>query len=128
MSHLDLEELGACDVLAYIVLRGGIRKAKLTIERRTCPIYLARAVLCIHVLPYRPYAINLCMVQIERRITGAGKGVHVYTAHDEVPSGMDTIVCLEISTEAAKVITAIDETGHVCRLGVLAPDWGDVPG
>jgi len=78
--------------------------------------------LCIQILPCGPHAINLCMVEIEGRIAGAGIGVYVQTANGEVPAGMNTIDCFEISIEAAEVSAAIDEIDDICGFSLIAPD------
>jgi len=66
------------------------------------------------------------MVEIEGRIAGAGIGVYVQTANGEVPAGMNTIECFEISIEAAEVSTAIDEIDDICGFSLIAPDKGEV--
>lgn len=105
----------------------GTYELELTIDRRTCSIYLRQPVLWIQTLPYCPHAIHLCVVQMECRIAGAGVGVLRYGANDKVAAGMRPVEALEIVAEAAEVVTAIEEPRNGCGFCLVGPIEGDVP-
>ena len=99
---------------------------QLTIKRRTRPVHLVCPVLYVLILPQRPNAIDLRVMQIKSRVPARGIRVDTLPTHRKMSARMHSVESLEISIEATEIGTAVDDSRHVRRFRVIAPEQREV--
>lgn len=128
MLHSHLEELDTLDHQHRSFNQLWTHVTRLTIDRGACSRNLRRSVPCFQILPYSPYAVNLCMVEEESWIASAGIWIVSGVAlNGEVSASMHTVDGLEIRVETIYVGAAGYDACDVCWLRLVTPDEGHVP-